>query len=88
MVLDCCRSAVKDALKGVALLTALGGLAALLLGIHGMLPLGAAATDPSVAWFAWTLCVAGGLLLVLGATAAVGSSCGLVAPAHCVSPSL
>lgn len=82
--LRCCRSAVEDALKGFAVLTALGGLAVLLGGLHALLPLGAAATD-GVAWFAWCLVVFGGLLLALGAAAATGSWCSLAAPMHCVS---
>ena len=51
----CCQSAVKDALKGASCLTALGGLACLLGGVRALLPLGATAADPSVAWFAWAM---------------------------------
>lgn len=69
----------------MSLLTALGGLACLLLGVHALLPMGAAATDPDVAWFAWVLCTAGALLVALGAAAATGSWCSLTAPLHCVS---
>lgn len=85
-MLECCQAAVKDALKGISVLTALGGLAALLGGLHALLPLGAAvAADPSVSWFAWVLCVAGGLMLALGIAAVAGSWCRLAGPLHCVS---
>lgn len=53
--LYCCQGALKDALKGISCLTALGGLACLLCGVRAMLPLGATVADPSVAWFAWVL---------------------------------
>ena len=84
---QCCQSAIKDALKGISLLTALGGLACVLLGTHALLPLGpAAAADINVAWFAYVLLGAGGIQLLLGLAAATGSWCGLTAPLHCVSP--
>lgn len=81
--LFCCQGALKDALKGVSCLTALGGLACLLGGVHALLPLGATAADPSIAWFAWVMCVVGGLLLALGMAAATASWCSLTAPMHC-----
>lgn len=83
---QCCQSAIKDALKGISLLTALGGLACVLLGAHALLPLGpAAAADINVSWFAYVLLGAGAIQLLLGLAAATGSWCGLTAPLHCVS---
>jgi hypothetical protein len=84
--LQCCQSAIKDALKGISLLTSLGGLACVLLGAHALLPLGAAAAaDINVAWFAYVLLAVGAIQLLLGLAAATGSWCGLTAPLHCVS---
>ena len=82
----CCRSAIVDALRGICVLVALGGLSCGLLGLHALLPLGATALDVNVAWFAYVLIVTGALLLLLGLAASTGPWCRLSAPLHCVSP--
>lgn len=81
----CLGRAVRDMLKGIGVLTALGGLVPLLLGVRALLHLGAAVAVPDVAWLAYILLFFGGLLVVLGLGAATGSWCSLAAPAHTVS---
>lgn len=76
-----CASVLRDALRGIAVLAALGGLAALLLGLHALLPLGSAALDPTISWFALLLCATGLVLVLLGGTAGLGC----MGPIHCVS---
>lgn len=76
-----CAGALRDSLRGIAVLAALGGLAALLLGLHSLLPLGSTAFDPSVSWFALLLFSAGLILVLLGGTAGLG----FAGPIHCVS---
>lgn len=76
-----CAGALRDGLRGIAVLAALGGLAGLLLGLRALLPLGASALDPTVSWFALLLCSAGLVLVLLGGTAGLG----FAGPIHCVS---
>ncbi|KAL4423237.1 hypothetical protein ABPG77_000029 [Micractinium sp. CCAP 211/92] len=74
-----CAGALRDSLRGIAVLAALGGVAALLLGLHSLLPLGSTAFNPSVSWFALLLCAVGLILVLLGGTAGLG----FAGPIHC-----
>lgn len=78
MECSCCHSALKESLRGICLLAAIGGLSAVLFGVHALLPLGPSASDFSVAWFGYLLAVIGGILFILGIAAT-----GLSAALHC-----
>ncbi|KAL4434330.1 hypothetical protein ABPG75_000771 [Micractinium tetrahymenae] len=74
-----CVGALRDGLRGIAVLAALCGLASLLFGLHSLLPLGSTAFDPTVSWFALLLCTTGLVLVLLGGTAGLG----FAGPIHC-----
>lgn len=92
MACECLLIGMRDAHRGVAALSALGGLAAALAGANGVVA--AAARAPShwpaalsLAWFALLLCVLGATLLVLGLGTAIGTRRTFAgACAHLVSP--
>lgn len=76
---SCLQSCVKDALRGIALLTALGALGLLLCGLHALS--WATVTDLAVSWFALLASFLGGALCLLGCLGSLG-----LAPAiYCVS---
>ena len=79
------RVFLQDCLRGISVLTALGGLALALLGVHALLPLGVSAADPAIAWFGQLLVALGALVLCLGLAAGMGPACSRSAPLHCVS---
>lgn len=80
---SCCQHALRDIIRGISILTALGGLGPLLYGLHCLTPLGPAATmDLSISWFSVTLCGFGTVMVVLGMATALGACCKLQAPLH------